>query len=197
MGSNAIWLRIVVLAALLLSSPILARNAAAEDAAPSAGITINLSHDLVRLGIASSNLQPDSPTTDARPLFQAALAYAQSHAVRLITLDHGAYYFLTPQTTQIYLLLFSLSNLTVDLADSTMYFAQAYLRSFELSKCSNVTLTRFRTEFLNEPYTHVQVTYVDPVRRSLAYTTLPNWPDPVTFNGLIPPDPTTGPLVPW
>jgi hypothetical protein len=197
MRSNAIWFRIGVLAILLLSSPILARNAAAEDAAPPAGITINLSHDLVRLGIASSNLQPDSPTTDARPLFQAALAYAQSHAVRLITLDHGAYYFLTPQTTQIYLLLFSLSNLTVDLADSTVYFAQAYLRSFELSKCSNVTLTRFRTEFLNEPYTHVRVTYVDPVRRSLAYTTLPNWPDPVTFNGLTPPDPTTGPLVPW
>jgi hypothetical protein len=46
---------------------------------------------------------PDSPSTDARPLFQAALAYAQSHSVRLITVDRGAYYFLTPQTAQIYL----------------------------------------------------------------------------------------------
>jgi hypothetical protein len=200
MKSSTVRLRIGVLAALLLSALTWADSVAAENApvaAAPAGITINLSHDLVRLGIASSNLPPDSPTTDARPLFQAALAYAQTHTVGVITVDHGAYYFLTPQTTQIYLLFSSLSDLTVDLADSTIYFAQPFLRSFELSQCSNVTLTRFRTEFLNPPYTHVQLTYVDPVRRSVAYTTLPNWPDPLTFNGLTPPDPTTGPFALW
>ncbi len=198
MRANASWFG--VLAALLLAAQMWAGHLAAAEApaaATPAGVTINLSHDLVRLGIASSNLPPDSPTTDARPLFQAALAYAKSHPVRTITVDHGAYYFLTPQTNQIYLLLSSLSNLTVDLADSTAYFAQPFLRSFELSQCSNVTLTRFRTEYLNPPYTHVQLTYVDPARRSLAYTVLPNWPDPVTFNGLTPPDPTTGPLALW
>jgi hypothetical protein len=135
--------------------------------------------------------------TDARPLFQAALAYAKSHSVRLITLDHGAYYFLTPQTMEIYLQLFMLSNLTVDLADSTIFFAHPLLRGFVISNCTNVTLTRFSTKFLNQPYTHVRLTSVDPLRRSLSYATLPGWPDPVTFNGLTPPDPNTGPLVLW
>jgi hypothetical protein len=130
-------------------------------------------------------------------LFQAALAYAKSHVVRGITVDHGAYYFLTPQTTQIYLLLSSISNLTVDLADSTVYFAQPLFQSFELAQCSHVTLTRFRTAYLAPPYTHVKLTYVDPVRRSLAYTPQPGWPDPATFNGLTAPNPNTGPLALW
>jgi len=180
---------------LLSAGACAADNAQGVDA--STGITINLSRDLVRLGIASQNLPPDSPATDARPLFQAALAYAQSHAVRLITVDHGAYYFLSQQTAQNNLLFSALSNLTVDLADSTVYFARPLLRSFELSRCTNVTLTRFTTEFLTQPYTHVRLTYVDPVGRSLAYTTLPGWPDPVTFNEWTPSDPTTGPLVLW
>jgi len=189
-----------LMTALLLSTPLRAGALAASDAqgaGAEAGITINLSHDLLRLGIASQNLLPDSPTIDARPLFHAALAYAQNHPVRRITVDHGAYYVLTQQTTQNNLLFSGLSNLTVDLADSTVYFARPLLRSFELSRCTNVTLTRFTTEFLTQPYTHVRLTYVDPVRRSLAYTTLPGWPDPVTFNEWTPPDPNTGPLALW
>ena len=188
------------MAALLLSALMWSDACAAADAQTASaqtGATINLSHDLVRLGIASENLAPNSPATDARPLFQAALTYAKSHPVRLITVDHGAYYFLTPQTAQIYLQFSALSNLTVDLADSTVFFAHPLLRAFLLSNCTNLTLTRFSTEFLNQPYTHVRLISVDPLRRSLAYATLPGWPDPVTFNGLTAPDPTTGPLVLW
>jgi hypothetical protein len=188
-----------VLAALVLSGLMRIDSLAADETRQGDGQTgvINLSHDLVRLGIASSNLSPDSPTTDARPLFQAALSYAQGHAVRRITVDRGAYYFLTPQDAQAYLHFSSLSNLTIDLADSKVYFAGALLRGFEVSLCTNVTLTRFRTEFQTQPYTHVQLTYVDPVGRSLAYVTLPGWPDPVTFNSLAAPDPNTGPLELW
>jgi hypothetical protein len=185
----------LLLLALVQAGTLAATRAQGADAP--GGIAINLSHDLVRLGIASENLPPDSPTTDARPLVQAALAYAQSHAVRLITVDHGAYYVLSQQTTQNNLLLSQLSNLTIDLADSTIYFARPLLRSLELFRCTNVTLTRFTTEFLTQPYTHVRLAYVDPVRRSFAYTTLPGWPDPATFNAWTPPDPNTGPLELW
>ena len=65
--------------------------------------SINLSHDLVRLGIAPQNLPPNSPSVDARPLFQAALQYAGSHGIQLVTLDRGAYYFLTAQDANAYL----------------------------------------------------------------------------------------------
>ena len=42
----------------------------------------------------------DDPNLDARPLFQAALQYVGKHHTILITLDHGSYYFLTPQNSQ-------------------------------------------------------------------------------------------------
>jgi hypothetical protein len=36
------------------------------------GSTLNMSHDLVTLGIAGQNLTPNNPSLDARPLIQAA-----------------------------------------------------------------------------------------------------------------------------
>jgi hypothetical protein len=158
---------------------------------------INLSHDLVPLGIAASNLSPDSPSTDARPLFQAALQYAASHPIRRITVERGAYYFLTPQDAGAYLRLTRLSDLTVDLADSTVFFAGAILQGFAVVNCKHVTLRRFRADFISPPYTHVQLTAVDPLARSLSYAALPHWPDPVEFNGLAQSTAPTSPLTFW
>jgi hypothetical protein len=199
MSNKLIWLFIMFGLSVL---PELARgdNAATDNVsrqAPTPAGTVNLSRDLVRLGIAASNLPPDSPTIDARPAFQAALAYAKSHPVHRITVDRGVYYFLTPEDAQSYLRFPSLSDLTVDLADSTIYFAGAFLQGFALVDCTNVTLTRFRADFVNPPYTHVRLTQVDPLRRALGYATLPGWPDPVTFNALTTPNAATGPLVLW
>jgi hypothetical protein len=178
-----------------------ARADGTADAAPrqttQSADVINLSHDLVRLGIAASNLPPDSPSTDARPLFQAALQYAASHPIHRITIDHGAYYFLTPENTTAYLQLKSLSDLTIDLDDSTVFFAGAFLQGFAVLNCERVTLTRFRADFISRPYTHVQLTAVDPVARRLSYALLPHWPDPVEFNGLAQSTAPTNPLTFW
>jgi hypothetical protein len=156
--------------------------------------TLNLSHDLVRLGIAAQNLTPDDSSLDARPLFQAALHYVEQHHVSVITVDHGSYYFLTPENEQTYLVFLNLSNLRVDLAGSRIYFAQPFLQGFLVSNCQRVTLTNFETDILNLPYTHVQLASVDAGQRSLAYTTLPAWADPESFNGATTP---TGPPVLW
>lgn len=165
---------------ILLASVLMAMSLASAPAPAQEGV-INLSHDLVRLGIAATNAQADSPTIDSRPLFQAALTYAQSHPVNRITVDPGAYYLLTPQDTQAYLRLAGLSGVTIDLAGSTFYMAQPFFRAFELVDCVNVTLTRFGTDYINPPYTHVQLTSSDTAGRSLGYATLPGWADPVTF----------------
>jgi len=170
-------------------------NAATPDATQSD--IINLSHDLVRLGIAASNLPPDSPKTDARPLFQAALQYATSHPIHRITVDRGAYYFLTPENTTAYLQLRSLSDLTIDLNDSTVFFAGAFLQGFAVLNCERVTLTRFSADFISRPYTHVRLTAVDPVARRLSYALLPHWPDPVEFNGIAQSTAPTNPLNFW
>jgi hypothetical protein len=158
---------------------------------------INLSRDLVRLGIAASNLPADSPSTDARPLFQAALQYARSHPIRRITVGHGAYYFLTPQDATAYLRLTSLSDLTVDLDDSRVYFAGAFLQGFALVNCEHVTLRRLSADFISPPYTHVQLIAVDPLARKLSYALLPHWPDPVEFDGLAQTAASTGALTFW
>jgi hypothetical protein len=188
---------ICLLAAIALATPTRADDRGDVDSHPDRADTVNLSHDLVRLGIAAQNLPPDSPTTDARPLVQAALQYAQSHHVRRLTVDRGTYYVLTPENAQAYLLLSAISDLTFDFADSTVLFAGAFLQGFALVNCEHVTLTRLHVDFINPPYTHVQLTAVDPVRRTLSYAVLPPWPDPVAFNTSSPPVATTGPLTVW
>ncbi|HKF58685.1 MAG TPA: hypothetical protein VKJ45_24810, partial [Blastocatellia bacterium] len=61
-------------------------------------VTLNLSRDLVRLGIAAQNLTPNNPSLDAGPLFQAAIQYIGNNPVQVLTVDPGSYYFLTSQT---------------------------------------------------------------------------------------------------
>jgi hypothetical protein len=161
------------------------------------GSQLNLSRDLVRLGIAPENLAPDDPSLDARPLFQAALQYVKQHHTHVLTVDTGTYYFLTPQDSTTYLRFAALSDLRVDLADSTINFAGAFLQGFLLANCHNVTLTRFRVDFLNLPYTQVQLKAVDPVARSLAYATLTNWVDPAKFNETPAPPGSSPPIVLW
>jgi len=145
--------------------------------------TVNLSRDLVRLGIASQNLTPDDSNLDARPLFQAALRYAAQHHTSLITLDHGSYYFLTPENPETYLVFLGLSDLRVDMAASNIYFTDPFLQGFLVSNCKRVALTNFEADLLHLPYTHVQLKSADPQQRTLAYTALPDWANPTTFNG--------------
>src|SRR5258708_39645225 len=59
---------------------------------------LNMSHDLVPLGINSQNLTPNNPSLDAGPLFQAAIQYIQNHPgqVQTLTLDTGGYYLFNP-----------------------------------------------------------------------------------------------------
>jgi hypothetical protein len=175
------------LAGLLLSEAVRAE----------ATSTLNLSRDLVQLGIASRNLPPDDPSVDARPLFEAAVQYVRTHPVERLTVDRGTYYFLTPQDAQTYLRFPSLSDLTVDLAGSKIFFAGAFLQGFTLANCDHVTLKNFDIDFLEPPYTQVQLMSVDPTARTLAYSALPNWRDPATFdNGSVPGESSTS-LVLW
>ena len=66
----------------------------------------------------------------------------------------------------------------MDLAGSTIYFAGAFLQGFSLVDCQRVILTNFNVDFLVPPYTYVQLAAVNPDARTLAYETLPGWPDP-------------------
>jgi len=146
---------------------------------------LNVSHDLVSLGIASQNLTANNPALDATPLFQAALNYVQSHSIQTLTLDKGTYYLLTNTQGNAVLMIQNTSNVVIDLAGSTFYFNGPELpNGIQLFNCSNVTLTNFHLDYLHPPYTHVMLTSVDAVHHILSYQTLNGWPNPSTFNGL-------------
>ena len=156
--------------------------------ASAAGQVLNLSHDLVPLGIASKNLTPNDPTLDAGPLIFAGTNYAFLHGIPLVTLDKGNYYLLTDQQRNATLIFGRMSNLTLDLADSTIFFRGPFLpNGIGLYQCHNFTLKNFKTDFITAPYTHVQLTSVDTAARTISYATLPGWPDPATFNGFTDP----------
>jgi hypothetical protein len=148
-----------------------------------AGTTLNLSHDLVPLGIASQNMTPDTPSLDAQPLFVAALTYVQNNPVQLLTADPGAYYFLTPLTVNpgVYVYFPTLSDLIIDFQGSTLYFKDGMKRGFDIENCQRLTLKNFTIDYLAPAYTQVQLTAIDPVQRTFTYTVMPGWADPKTF----------------
>jgi len=145
--------------------------------------TLNLSHDLVPLGIASQNMVPNSPALDAQPLFMAAVQYIQNNPVQVLTADPGAYYFMTPLTVNpgVYLFVYSLSNLTIDFQNSTLYFKDGYRRAFDIEDCQGLTLKNFTIDYLAPAYTQVQLTAIDPASGTFTYTLMPGWPDPNSF----------------
>ena len=143
--------------------------------------TLNLSRDLVSLGIASQNMVPNTPGLDSQPLFTAALQYVQSNAVQLLTADPGAYYFLTPANEYLYVFMADLSDLTIDFKGSTLYFQNGQLRSFDITYCQRVTLKNFTIDSLVPRTTQVQLTSIDPVKGTFTYTVPSGWADPATF----------------
>jgi len=160
---------------------------------------LNLSQDLVRLGIASANMAPDTPSLDSRPLFAAALQYARSRPqVTRLTVDHGAYYFRTTTPTNgvpdRYVDISGMSNLTIDLAGSMIYFQDPFFLGFSATECRNITLTNFKIDYINPPYTHARLSAVDAAARRLSYQLLPGWPDPATFSNATTP---SGPAELW
>jgi hypothetical protein len=72
---------------------------------------LNLSRDLVARGIAATDLTPNSPTIDARPLLTQAITYAQQNGIGTLIADRGNYYFLSLANPQTHLQITGAANL--------------------------------------------------------------------------------------
>jgi uncharacterized protein (TIGR03437 family) len=143
---------------------------------------LNLSHDLVPLKIAAQNMAPDTTTLDARPLLEAGVQYAQSHGIPLVTCDPGAYYLLTGHPFGTYAFFNGLHDLTLDLADSDLYFQQSNWNGMECTSCQNVQFQNFTLDSLQLPFTQLRVTSVDTVNNRISYAPLPGWEPATNFN---------------
>ena len=116
------------------------------------------------------------------------------HHLASVTVDPGNYYFLTPEQNDRFLNIFGASDLTIDLSGSTIFLKTGFLHGFILTECARVTLKNFTIDYVTPPYTHATLASVNPAGRSLAYSTLPGFADPASFNGVSSP---YGPLDPW
>src|SRR3981189_3018925 len=76
--------------------------------------SLNMSQDLVRLGIASTNMVPNQPALDAGPLFMQAVAYAPQQGITTVVADPGSYYFLS-LSDNTHVALRQIDNMTIDL----------------------------------------------------------------------------------
>src|SRR5579883_993502 len=149
---------------------------------------LNLSHDLVANGIATSNMTPNSPTADSRPLFEAGTAYASKNHIPTVTADRGNYYFLTLNNARAHATLTNISNVTVDLQYSDLYFGQRQIVGIETVNCTGLTLRNFTADYLQLPFTQVTVTSVDAATKTINIKQLGNYPLPSVFNSVtIPP----------
>jgi uncharacterized protein (TIGR03437 family) len=152
------------------------------------GSTLNVSHDLIAKGIAMSNMQPDTPKLDSRPLLESAIAYAQKNSIATVTADRGAYYFLTLHNPQTHVLLNGVSNLTLDFQNSDLYFQQSNRGAILCQSCVSVTMQNFTVDFLQLPFTQVTIKAVNSTGRMLTFDTIPGYQAPSDFNKARTPD---------
>ena len=112
-------------------------------------IELNLSTDLIRLGIASQNMLPDQRELDSGPLFNAALNYIRSRRVQRVTLSPGSFYFLTPRPDNgRYVYAQDLEDVTFDLNGAHLYFREPFRTAFSFFALNRVTFQRFTVDFL-------------------------------------------------
>lgn len=150
--------------------------------------TLNLSADLVRLGIASGNLVPNQPALDAGPLLESGVRYAVRNNLTRVVADAGAYYFLAPSaTSSIAHAAFAgptATPLTIDLQGADLYFARTGLVGLFVTGGTNLTLQNFTVDYVQQPYTQATITSVNAASRQLQFTVQPGWQPTSALNAL-------------
>ncbi|HWB86585.1 MAG TPA: hypothetical protein VG675_20750 [Bryobacteraceae bacterium] len=143
---------------------------------------LNLSHDLVDRGIASANMTPGQPSLDSRPLLEAAVTYAGTHAITKLVADPGTYYFLSLRNRNTHVLINGTSNLQLDFQNSNLLFASSNVSAIQCTNCTGVTLANFTIDYQQLPFTQVTVASVNATGQNFTYQTIPGYQDPAAFN---------------
>lgn len=91
---------------------------------------------------------------------------------------------------QEHVLLSGITNVTVDLQNSNLYFQQGNAVALYLNNPTNVTLKNFTVDYLNLPFTQVTVTGVSTSNPpTVSFTPNAGFPLPSSFNAItIPPE---------
>ena len=145
--------------------------------------TLNLSQDLVALGIAGSNMVPNQPALDAGPLFMAGVAYAKSHGITTVATDPGTYYFLST-VDNTHVMVVGIDNMTIDFHGASLIFTHPLYYGLVVHSSTNATVQNLTADFQPLPFTQLRVVAVDVPNSQIQYTVEPGYQHPSAFNSL-------------
>lgn len=147
--------------------------------------TLNVSEDLVRLGVASANIVPNQPGQDAGPPLFRAVLYAKNNRFSRVIADPGAYYFLSQQYPGgPHVAWDQLSNLTIDLQGSDLYFRLPLASGISFTNATNLVLQNFTVDYDPLPFTQVRVTSVNAAQQQIQFAVDGNWQNPSVLNAV-------------
>ena len=138
--------------------------------------TLNLSRDLVPLGIAATNMAPNQPVLDAGPLFVQGVAYAKSHGIATVIADPGSYYFLSLTEINAHFALRNIDNMTIDLHGADLIFTHPLYYGMIVYYSTHAVIQNFTTDYQPLPFTQVRVVSVDVPNAKIQYSAEPGWP---------------------
>jgi hypothetical protein len=138
--------------------------------------TLNVSTDLAQLptGYNMPNMLPNAPGQDSAPLLNDAIQYVVYYNKKNpqtpyteIVAQSGAYYFVaatalnsSTQSPLAYVVVDSLQNVTIELAGSSLFFANGLNRAFNVTNCQNFALRNFSVDYQTLPFTELRVTKI-------------------------------------
>src|SRR5436190_15961606 len=144
--------------------------------------TLNLSQDLVPLGIASANMTPNVPSLDSGPLLTQGIEYAKAHNIGLVVANPGSYYFLSLACPYCHVQLFAVNNITVDFQGSELVFTHPLQEGIYLGYTTRTVLQNFTIDYQPLPFTQVRVTGVNAAQAQIQYAVDGAWQDPTALN---------------
>ena len=127
-------------------------------------------------------MTPGQASLDARPLLEAAIAYAQTKGITNLIADPGTYYFLSLHNPNTHVLINGATNLQLNFQNSDLWFAFSNVAAIQCTNCTGTTLENFTVDYQQLPFTQVTVASVNAANQSFSYQTIPGYQDPSAFN---------------
>jgi hypothetical protein len=165
------------IAALLMISASARAHAVCKPG--SSSTTLDVSHDLRPLRIASQNMKPGTPGFDVTNLLNDAITYAIHHGCTKITGEAGEYYFRTPYEVNgtYYIYLKGAKHLSIDFPGSTFIFKQPAFSAFRIDNCEGCAVTGLAIDYSILPFTQLSVIGIDQAKQQVIVKPMPGYPN--------------------
>lgn len=132
---------------------------------------IDVSKDLTRLNIASSNMLPGDPSADCGPLLEAAAKYAAKNNIQTVSVPAGDYYFRSVRN-KAFVWLNGVSNVAITGHQSNFLFASRQFSGIIIANSKNTGLSDITLDYAADlPFTSAKVTSVNAAQNTINIAT--------------------------